>query len=147
MGKRILTENDIDLTYNLESENAQSGIALAPMFQKKLEVWQPNIEYIKGDIVIAKNKAGSNDYPYDVIMQCVKNHRSPEVNYPNEDVDFDNSWECYESTASRTNVAKYDDEGNYIPDTYATKGEIGNIETALDNIIALQENLIGGGSV
>lgn len=29
MGKRILTENDIDQTYNLESENAQSGTAVA----------------------------------------------------------------------------------------------------------------------
>ena len=29
MGKRILTENDIDLTYNPESENIQSGKAVA----------------------------------------------------------------------------------------------------------------------
>ena len=29
MGKRILTENDIDQTYNPESENAQSGKAVA----------------------------------------------------------------------------------------------------------------------
>ena len=59
MGKRILTENDIDQTYNPESENAQSGKAVAE----------------------------------------------------------------------------------------AINETVGNIETALDNIIALQENLIGGESV
>ena len=32
-------------------------------------------------------------------------------------------------------------------DTYATKAEVGDIETALDSIIAIQKGLIGGGNV
>lgn len=34
--------------------------------------------------------------------------------------------------------------GRFIPDTYATKEEVGDIETALDGIIALQNSYIGG---
>lgn len=34
----------------------------------------------------------------------------------------------------------------YIPDTIARVSDIGDIETALDNIIALQNNAIGGGA-
>ena len=137
----------VDQTFNPESENAQSGVAMAPELQKKLEVWQPNTEYVRGDIVFAKVTAGYADYPYDVIMKCISNHISPQVDYPNGDSDFDNRWECYESTSSRSNVAQYDAEGNYISDTYAKKEEIGNIETALDSIIAIQNSLIGGDSV
>lgn len=43
--------------------------------------------------------------------------------------------------------ADMDSQGNVINEHYATKAEIGNIETALDNIIAIQNSLIGGGSV
>ena len=145
MGKRILTENDIDQSYDPTSSNTQSGKALAPIFQKKLEIWKPNTEYVQGDVVFAKNKYA--DEPYDVIMKCIRNHKSPNLNYPNEDMESFECWEVYESSASLANVAKYDDEGNYIPDTYATKKEVGDIETALDNIIAIQNSLIGGGSV
>ena len=41
--------------------------------------------------------------------------------------------------------ATADVAGNDIMDTYATKAEVGNIETALDGIIAIQNALIGGG--
>ncbi len=56
--------------------------------------------------------------------------------------------------AERADKADTDGEGNNIVDTYALKTEVGNIETALDNIIAEQEAikaiqnaLMGGGSV
>ena len=43
--------------------------------------------------------------------------------------------------------ADRDGAGNIIIDTYATKKEVGDIETALDNIITIQNTLIGGDSV
>ena len=42
-------------------------------------------------------------------------------------------------------IATGDGSGNIITSTYATKAEVGNIETALDGIIAIQNTLIGGG--
>ena len=53
--------------------------------------------------------------------------------------------------AAGADTAGWDDMGNYIYDTYATKGEVstalGDISTALDSIIALQNSYIGGASV
>ncbi len=50
-------------------------------------------------------------------------------------------------TADEADMAYADGSGNNIEQTYATKDEVGNIETALDNIIAIQNSLIGGDSV
>lgn len=50
--------------------------------------------------------------------------------------------------AETADEATYDDGGNNIRETYATKAEVteqlGNIDTALDNILAIQNTLIGG---
>ena len=145
MGKRILTENDIDLTYNLESENAQSGIALAPMFQKKIELWQPNTEYKVGDVILANAEEGNTDVT--VGMICIQNHTAGDVDYPSDMENFYDSWVIFPLRSLESKRAVEDAQSNVIHETYATKEDVGNIETALDNIIALQENLIGGGSV
>lgn len=39
-----------------------------------------------------------------------------------------------------------DTEGNEVKGLYATSEEVGNIETVLDNIISIQNSLIGGDS-
>lgn len=51
------------------------------------------------------------------------------------------------NTAQNSAKAETDWNNNVIHTTYATKAEVGDIETALDNIIAIQNTLIGGGSV
>ena len=45
-------------------------------------------------------------------------------------------------SASLAGKAEADVNGNFIDEHYATKEEVGNIETALDNIIAEQEAII-----
>lgn len=45
--------------------------------------------------------------------------------------------------AGNSDCADKDFYGNYIHLTYATKEEVGNIETALDGIIAIQNQLMG----
>ena len=50
------------------------------------------------------------------------------------------------SSVPKANSAErstYDALGNIIHNTYATKQDIGDIETALDNIIAIQNELLG----
>lgn len=53
-------------------------------------------------------------------------------------------------SAEAADSALYDFDGNNIADTYATKGEVsaalGDISSALDSIIALQNSYIGGTS-
>ena len=52
-----------------------------------------------------------------------------------------------EIRADRAELANRDRERRDIVETYATKEEVGNIETALDGVIAIQNALIGGDSV
>lgn len=49
-------------------------------------------------------------------------------------------------TAYNADRATMDDKYNLITETYATKAEVGDIETALDSIISIQNELIGGGA-
>ena len=51
---------------------------------------------------------------------------------------------CYQADFS--DIAAKDYKGNIIHETYSTKSEVGNIEAALDGIIAIQNQLIGGAS-
>lgn len=49
----------------------------------------------------------------------------------------------YSTIADEAFYALCDDEGNFFTEHYATKEEVGNIETALDGIIALQNSYLG----
>lgn len=46
--------------------------------------------------------------------------------------------------ADNASIAYRDMFNNPIHETYATKGEVGDINTALDSILAIQNSLIGG---
>lgn len=48
--------------------------------------------------------------------------------------------------ADFSEIANKDQKGNIIHETYSTKAEVGNIEAALDEIILIQNELIGGAS-
>lgn len=49
----------------------------------------------------------------------------------------------YSETSEFALSAKKDEKGNIIHETYATKEEVGNVEIALDTIIAIQKELMG----
>lgn len=135
----------VDQTYNPESENAQSGKALNPILQNKLGFWKPNTEYKVGDTVLAEVflLTYGKGIPYLYYMQCKEEHISG-----NTSSDFLNPtlWNYHLVNAYTSRSTYADSEGNLIVDTYATKEEVGNIETALDSIITIQNELIGGGN-
>jgi hypothetical protein len=141
---------EVDQTYNPESKNAQSGIAVAEgigkEIQGKISVWQKNTEYKVGDVVIAVlqdfntvTSSGFGDGYMTVVAKCKEEHTSnndyPYIQYLGEST----YWEILQETNALNDAL-----GNCIHNTYATKEEVGNIETALDNIIAIQNQLIGG---
>ena len=140
----------VDQTYNPDSKNAQSGVALKPILQNKIEFWKPNTEYKVGDTIIGIIKQsisfGGRTYEVQCIdrMICKENHISSGSLTPYESSQY---WDDVSLSVLMARASYLDSKGNPIVETYATKEEVGNIETALDSIIAIQENLIGGGSV
>lgn len=135
---------EVDQVYDPVSSNAQSGKAVAPVLQKKLAKWQPNTEYKVGDVVVGKLFMGYSEVTN--ILVCKKVHTSgAEMMDTVTAVDY---WTFEQVVAESSNSAVTDGIGNIITDTYATKEElntaIGDIETALDGIIAIQNELIGG---
>lgn len=110
----------VDQTYNPESANAQSGVALAPIFQKKLEIWQPNTEYKVGDVVVWRLVMGSQSVSN--ILVCIQNHTSGDDMF--DTVTAVDYWDFNPIIALNSSFATCDDNGNYIIDTYATKKEL-----------------------
>lgn len=55
-----------------------------------------------------------------------------------------NSGSFIVQTAYNADKAAMDEKGNFIHETYATKAEVGEIDTALDAILEIQNSLIGG---
>lgn len=121
---RILEINpaNVEQTYNSESENAQSGKALRPVFQKKIELWQPNTEYKFGDMVLA------NIQEYGTIltvgMFCIRNHTAGDIHFPSDMQNFYEYWDTYTLCTHQSLRALEDDDGNLIHETYATKDEL-----------------------
>lgn len=132
-----------------ENSGTGGGGGLTPeelekLNKDKIEFWKPNTEYKAGQSVISNFWHADFGLFITVAFECIKDHTSPDVSYINEVEDFNKYWgylvmNSYQAVADANN--------NPIHETYATKGELGNIETALDNIIAIQNQLIGGGSV
>ncbi|MBO5019579.1 MAG: collagen-like protein [Clostridia bacterium] len=166
----------IDQTYNPESENAQSGKAVAEAIANisvrggnKIEFWQPNTEYKVGDVVVADSLPQQAGYTYSIIAVCKENHTSSDSFI--RDLYETTGWNPYVINANEALYACLDRNGHFIDMTYATKEElqngyatinhthngfvskttynetIGDIESALDNIIAIQNSLIGGDAV
>lgn len=151
-GQSVLGEGDIEIsggtggnitvdqTYNPESENPQSGKAVAPVFQKKVEVWLPNTEYKVNDTVLAfvREEVNYGDgKPYirivTVGMVCLQNHVSPsDLEYPNEQENFNDYWSVFPFDARSS---ERDVNGNVIHRTYATKEEFNSNNAVLNNKI------------
>ena len=131
---KLNTQISADLTYNPESENPQSGIAVAEAIQPKIEWFKPNTIYKVGDIVVGDwyEEIGGPLYYYTVIAVCIKECMS-DSSAGIINLSTDKSyWEVkfkFQSLISDKAVKDYD--GNIIHTTYATKEET----SALDNKI------------
>lgn len=164
MGKRILTENDIEPTFDPTSENAVSGKALKPVFDEKISLHFKGNEYKKGEtiVVLLQDHIVDPDgtyieREYSGIIRC-KNENGCVVDsvvFDINDDDFKENWELlaslsgyYSVYAQRTDRAYMDRDGNEITETYATQEEltniIGDISTALDDLHAYAQALVGG---
>ena len=118
----------IDQTYNPNSGNAQSGIAVAEAVKLKLEMWKPNTHYKVGDMVLGLADSQyfgdeNSEYEYYIFI-CTVDHISS-GKYPNDDENI-GYWNFKEIQVRRSTDAKFancDVRGNPIHTTYATKKE------------------------
>ena len=137
----------IDDAMSDSSENAvQNKVIKAYVdeaVKNRLELWRPNIEYKRGDTVLL-NVYEHEDayYTGEYVTQfatCIQDHISDAgqlvQEYITEFWDIDNPEYIN---------AHRDSQGHIIPEYYATKSEIGDIETALLEIEAMADSLIGG---
>lgn len=120
--KPDLFRNKVDNTFDPKSENAQSGKALAPIFNKKVEIWQPNTKYEVGEeVLFLCTNSVKNAYFY--YGKCIKEHTSPnKTDYTPENL----YWESKHISVQYAKEAVYDIVGNEIHNTYATKEELEN---------------------
>lgn len=157
-----LSKKDIDQTYSPESENAQSGKAVAEAIA----------DFAEGKVQI--NYVELSEYTYDKLIEFARQNyimsfntrgwvfsgSSTGINLPNGGYltiyDSANSTlSCWLLRTGELYIVKEQgatQESNYFP-TYGVycktkelEANFGNIDTALDNIIAIQESLIGGAS-
>lgn len=114
----------------------------------KLEIWQSNTLYKQGAVVLAQ-LWHDEETRESVVLYCIKDTTETNISYPNEAKEFGKCWTAFDIVANFANSALSavrDTNGNLIPEHYATKKELGDIETALDSIIAIQEGTTGGGN-
>lgn len=125
---------EVDQTYNPESENAQSGKAVAEGISKetkdKISVWQPNTEYKVGDVVVANFRDSDLFDPEEnlnrmVIAKCVRQHKSDSF-FDLTNLEIETAWEILQET-----YAYYDALGNRIHNTYATKNELNEVAESI----------------
>ena len=116
-------------TYATKEEIANTGggdISVG----NNIAIWKSNTAYEVGDVVLILNPfLGAT-----IIGTCKLSHTSSHLSNLMENID--SYWDYEEINANKASSAMYDDEGRLIRTTYATKKEIGDIETSLENIIA-----------
>ena len=129
------------------TEEDKAEILSDDTFLSKVEFWKPNTEYKVGQDVIAECYFDAYKATVTVMLSCKKDHISSDAPYLNATNDFYECWDSAGMTSAWSFRAVADANSKPIHETYATKNELGDIETALDSIIAIQNQLIGGGSV
>ena len=143
IGDGVTFWNDLDF-HNIDDNGGRS---IDPaVLQNKIELWQPNTEYKVGDTVMAFHSPGLSNGNAPVKVTFIAKCRTQHTSSDDFGVDL-NTLIVWDVDILNAYSAIYDSSGRLIEETYATKEEVGNIETALDNIILLQNSLIGGGSV
>lgn len=129
-----LNGNDITLTYATKE-------SVIP----KISLWQPNTYYEVGSVVLDRDI--ENCF---IIGVCKVAHVSGSNG--SYDVSASGNWDTLNLQVQYARASTYstyadnahsDGNGNDIGTTYATKEEVGDISTALDNIIAIDNALLG----
>lgn len=129
----VALNNCTSSEYDPYSPMAMNGQAVAKAVQPKLEIWQPNKEYMFGDIVLRKHIDFADDgalLEIDCVEICNENHMSvePPSNPISEENKNDKYWDSYKDLLLEKSVyAKSDFNGNVIDKTYATKDEVGHL--------------------
>lgn len=123
----------VDQSYNPESGNAQSGVAVAKAVQPKIEWFKPETSYKPDDIVIGnwyEEIGGPLNY-YTVIAMCI-NYCTSDSDSSIINLSTDKScWKViseFQSLISDKAVKDYD--GNIIHTTYATKETLNSLISA-----------------
>ena len=91
----------------------------------KLTLWEPNTHYENGALVLAMIQADF-DVPVVVIMACLKDHISGDVDCPDYAEDFGECWSFQALDVSKASRAISDIQGNNIYETYAKKTDLNN---------------------
>ena len=134
-----LTQEQYDREFVADNLN-ENEIYLTP--DRSISVWQPNTKYRIGDLALVNFKNRDiidpvGTFPIKtIIVKCLSSHTSSdyfEIAPPLSD----DCWEIVEET-----YAYNDALGRRIHNTYATKEELGNIETALDELHSYAQALI-----
>lgn len=135
----------VDQDYDSESENAQSGTAVAEAIKSRIGVFNPETEvgYMVGDIVFVQMQHYDSflEHFYDIgcVCICKKNHIPSDIGYiddiDNRDVyndEFYQYWEVHELAARKAERAFFDIQDNIIHEHYATKNELKDYATKKD---------------
>ena len=88
---------------------------------KKSGVWQPNTEYKVGDIVLGNLWVDEFPNYITVMLMCLQDHKSPNVDCPNDDENFGSCWNWTKANAWGSLSALQDGNGNNISETYPKK--------------------------
>ena len=140
MGYQVVNRIDDNRVLIIIEPNGDMVQRIKTQVKSKIGMWQPNTEYKVDDYCLWSYSTNSGDNTTPVLitylMECVKDHTSASS--------LPSHAEYWKSQNFNVECATKDGLGRYIVSTYATKEEVGNIETALDNIIAIQNQLIGG---
>ena len=154
--------NTVDLTYHPNSKQAQSGYAVAEVIAKKVKVidfyYNEETEmfdcpdYTSTDIAnmindyaaifgAFWNNGDEIDYYLPLTIDGGERNFGYQIGfYSDNEEDGTSTWKCGEGWLSYVAEAV----STNMENINTLQNDMGNIETALNNIIAIQENLIGG---
>lgn len=122
---------NIDHEFDPQSPNAQSGIALAPVLQNRLELYFEGNTYKAGQWVAATvqviemyDNGDSTSHSYFACLLCIADHIAKSNILNTTDSMFKQLFDADTLTLLISYSAVYDEHGNNICDTYATKVEL-----------------------
>jgi hypothetical protein len=139
MGYQVVSRIDENRVLIIIEPNGDMVQRIKTQVKTKIGYWKQNTEYKIDDVCMLPQQVnGINTMGMYI---CHQDHKSSAFDLPL------NSSAYWDEILFNVEKSYKDIAGNVIHETYATKKEVGNIETALDNIISIQNQLIGGGSV
>ena len=119
----------VDSEYNPESENPQSGKALAPVLNNRPALYRQGVTYYPNQWVVANIVESGTSQSYTAYLLCMAEHKaeSDEISASEMNRYFSTTIPLFIAEAIRSQEARKDEKGNVIHATYATKEELNNI--------------------